>query len=292
MSARGHHIHIVGCLSRSGTTLMKELMVNCFDIDAHSAHEQSIFQETPGRYRVLCTKKPSDIGRIPFPLRVNPKLYVIYMLRDPRDALSSRSYRDNAQHQRVWGNLGDWIGNQTVAQRLEHHPRFITVRYEDLVTAPDAVQSAIAKRMPFLVKKANFSDFHKLVRPTEESSAALGEIRPISPASVGNWRSQLPYIKAQHMKYGDISKWLISLGYEKNNDWLGMFEGVMPDNADEKIKRHSFLHKAWLKAFTKPRRNLMYLMAHMPGLGNVVTLLRFRVRGWLNGRKAKVAVSK
>lgn len=283
MSQKGYHIHIVGCLSRSGTTLMKELMVSCFDIDASSPHEQSIFHVVPSGYRVLCTKKPSDIGRIVFPLRVNPKLYVIYMLRDPRDALSSRSHRDNVNGKRIWGNLQDWIDNQTVAEKLVGHPRFITVRYEDLVIAPDDVQAMIARRLPFLKATAKFSAFHTIARPSVEASAALGEVRPISSSSVGNWRNHLPFIKAQIQKYGDISEMLIRAGYETDKRWLALLEDVEADNTDDVTKDRSRLSRLWLSGFIKPRRNLGYLLAHLPVIGEGVRRLSSFVRARLRG---------
>ena len=105
------HIHIVGCLPRSGTTLMTELMINCFEIDGYTDHEHSIFKEYLKSYQVLCTKKPNDIKRVDYPLDVNKNLYVIYVLRDPRDTISSRSHKNNRKDKKIWGNLHDWISS-------------------------------------------------------------------------------------------------------------------------------------------------------------------------------------
>lgn len=259
-------IHIVGCLPRSGTTLLTELMINCFEIDGFTEHEYSIFKPYPEPYSVLCTKKPNDIKRIKLPLKVNPNLYVIYVLRDPRDAISSRSHQRNNPDKSIWGTLGTWLEHHKIAESLQQHPRFIILRYEDLVRSPDALQDFIQERLPFLKKKINFSVFHKVARPSEKSSAALGGIRPISTSSIGTWRGNLPYIKAQLEKYNsaenDIPKLLIELGYEKDFSWLEALSDVESDNSEEPNKRRSIIKKLWVRYYTLPRRQLTYFLTH------------------------------
>lgn len=263
----GNHIHITGCLPRSGTTLLTELMVNCFEIDGYTEHEYSIFKRFPYAYRVLCTKKPNDIKRISFPLRINPHLHVIYVLRDPRDAISSRSHQRNNQEKKIWGNLATWLQHHRIAESLWDNPRFIVVRYEDLVTAPDKVQDYLQKRLQFLNKRLNFSDFHKVAKPSEKSNAALGGIRPISASSIGNWRSHLPYIKAQLQKYNnaadDIPGLLIKLGYEKDRAWLEDLKDVAADNSEEPAETKSIFKRFWVRYYTLPRKRLVYFLSHI-----------------------------
>lgn len=265
MTQLGKQIHIVGCLPRSGTTLLTELMINCFEIDGFTEHEYSIFKRYPDSYNVLCTKKPNDIKRVKFPLKVNPNLYVIYVLRDPRDAISSRSHQRNNPDKSIWGNLGIWLQHHRIAENLQQNSRFLVLRYEDLVTSPDDVQDFIQARLPFLKKKTSFSDFHKVAKPSEKSSAALGGIRPISTSSIGNWRSRLPYIKAQLEKYSsvenDIPNILIQLGYEKDLSWLEMLSEVEADNSEEPDKKRSSFKKFWVRYYTLPRRQLIYLFS-------------------------------
>lgn len=274
------HIHIVGCLPRSGTTLLTELMVNCFAIDGYTDHEHSIFKEYSRPCNILCTKKPSDIKRVKFPLRVNDQLYVIYMLRDPRDAISSRSHQNNRKDKSIWGNLQTWINHQQIADELARNPRFITVRYEDLAAAPDQVQDYLASRLPFLVKKISFSEFHRVATPSEKTAAALGGgARPISTASIGNWRNHKPFIKAQIEKYGDISHLLERLTYEENSDWLNELANVDPDNSEEPMKIRSGFRQCWEKWFTMPRRNLYYWISTSKLVGPGFNNMRYRLRG-------------
>lgn len=258
-------IHIVGCLPRSGTTLLTELMINCFEIDAYTEHEFSIFKRYPKPYNILCTKKPNDIKRVRVPLQVNPDLHVIYVLRDPRDAISSRSHQGNNQDKKIWGNLGTWMKHHQIAESLASQPRFFTIKYEDLVSAPDEMQHYIQSKLPFLNKRINFSDFHKVAKPSEKSSAALGGARPISTASVGNWRMHKPYIKAQLERYDEDGKFasiLKAIGYEEDARWLNELADVAADNSEEPENKKTGFKEYWATHFTQPRRELSYRVRH------------------------------
>jgi hypothetical protein len=272
------HIHIVGCLPRSGTTLMTEVMVNCFDIDGYTDHEQSIFREYTKPYTVLCTKNPNDIKRIRFPLKVNPDLYVIYLLRDPRDAISSRSHLNNKAGHTIWGTLGEWQAHQEIADSLIAHPHFIVVKYEDLVSSPDQVQAMLCERLPFLTVKAKFSEYHLVAQPSKKSNDALGGVRPISPVSVGSWHQNKAFLKAQLAEYGDITEQLISLGYETNSHWLNELNDVVADNSEAPKPKHSARKLWWYTWFTLPRRCLMYWLSCAPVIGPLLSRLRSALR--------------
>lgn len=233
-------------------------MINCFHIDAYTEHEHGILKPYPKPYEVLCTKKPSDIKRVSFPLEVNQDLFVIYMLRDPRDCITSRSHKNNTSTKKIWGNLDEWRSNQRIASRLARNNRFITIKYEDLVSDPDKVQVNLQHRLPFLVPKSKFSQFHQIASPSEKSVAALGEIRPVSSASVGKWNHNKAFVKAQIEKYGSISQELINLGYELNTDWELALGAVDADNSDQPIKRKSILGKIWRTLLLYPFRYLRY----------------------------------
>jgi hypothetical protein len=224
-----HRIHIVGCSPRSGTTLLNELLVTCFEIGGYAEHEQSIYQPYDYSHEILLTKYPLQTTVVAPFLAVDPDLWVIYLLRDPRDAVSSRSHRKDTG--RYWSNLGLWRELHGAASRLMRHPRFITVRYEALVTDPDAVQRELMARLPFLRLRHPFSEFHRHARPSQDSLDALGALRPIDPGSIGNWRRHKPHLAAQMAKYGDLSDLLIELGYEEDKDWLAEMEAVAPDDS-------------------------------------------------------------
>ena len=54
-------VHIVATSPWSGTTLMMQLLVNCFEIDGFCSHEMSIFNRPHGYHKIFCVKKPIDI---------------------------------------------------------------------------------------------------------------------------------------------------------------------------------------------------------------------------------------
>ena len=219
-------IHIVGCGPRTGTTLIAEMMIACFEIDLHTEHEDSIYAWPTCKANIFLTKNPSDILVVGPMLRVMPNLHAIYMLRDPRDTITSKHGKDQ---DRYWASLRYWKTYTTYGRKLQTHPRFITVRYENLVRQPDEVQAYLMQRMPFLRKRAPFSRYHELAQPSQDSLNALGGTRPISPASVGNWRKHLPRVAGQLQKHGSIAQDLIEYGYETDDAWLNDLKGVTPD---------------------------------------------------------------
>ncbi len=195
-------IHVVGCGPRSGTTLIAEIMIACFEIDLHTEHETSIFSPPSRRADIFLTKRPRDILVAGPILRTMPSLHVIYMIRDPRDMVVSRHRKDP---ERYWSSLRYWKKYIDYGERLRDHPRFITLRYEDLVREPDVIQELLMERMPFLEKRTEFSQYHNIARPSEDSVKALRGVRAISAGSIGNWRSHLPRV-AQRRQYRQLAQ--------------------------------------------------------------------------------------
>jgi len=222
-------IHIVGTSARSGTTLMMQLLVNCFAIDKHCHHERHIFRGTRRDYQIYCSKHPGDINGAGALLAVDLDLWIICMVRDPRDTVVSKHKRFPDMY---WGaNLGQWKKNYRIAERLAGHPRFLMLRYESLASDPDRAQTELMRRMPFLSKRADFSQFHEVAKPTSfRAERALGGVRPINTGSIGSWRAHKPRLAAQLALHGEISDELIKLGYEQDHAWLRELDGVAPDN--------------------------------------------------------------
>ncbi|MFT4152610.1 hypothetical protein [Parafilimonas sp.] len=219
-------VHVVGCCSRCGTTLIAEMMYNCFEIDIYKVKEARLAVPPSRRGEIYLTKNPRDIIIAEYMLNWLQDLYIIYMLRDARDTIVSKHPNDE---QKYWSSLSIWKCFTRMGDRLKKHPRFITVKYEDLVTHPDIVQEYIHARLPFLRKKALFSQFHQSARPSESYINALKGLRPVSAASIGNWRKHKARVAGQIKKHGSVSRKLIELGYEKDNAWEQELENVVPD---------------------------------------------------------------
>ena len=218
-------IHVTGLGPRTGTTLMAELMIACFAIDAFDAHETRAC-----RLRRDCTlylsKWPGELASVRRRLGFDRHFHVICMLRDPRDVVTSRHGKDGA---RYWAPLRLWKQNFGHAKALRDHPRVVAVHYEDLVARPNDVQAEIARRLPFLRATGAFSDFHRRSTPTAEGVAALGGVRSFGSDSVGKWRNHLPRLAGQLAQHGPVTAELIELGYEPDDKWLAMLDGIEPD---------------------------------------------------------------
>jgi len=227
MGRKYRQIHITGCSPRSGTTLMAELMVNGFVVDQFAEHEVSCFARPRAATGIVVTKNPVDIVAIRTLLWRWPHLRVLCMVRDPRDVVVSMHSRAAG---RYYVGLNIWKEGYRLARRLEPHPRVRLVRYEDLVASPDSVQATIHEWLPFLEKRATFSEFHQVARPSETSKAALGGVRPVSPTSLGNWRKHKPRLAAQLERHGSITRDLIELGYEHDDRWLEELKRVPREN--------------------------------------------------------------
>lgn len=212
----GLHIHIVGCSPRSGTTLLQELMVTCFEIDHFCEHERSLFKEEIHQDGITCTKHPREILYVGGALRVNRNLHVIYIVRDPRDVIVSRHANSPGLY---FTGLDFYLRADRYAAKLADHSRFVVVRYEDLVKSPDAMQEYIEQRLPFLKRKHRFSEFHLYAEVSTDSSQALNGVRAPSAEGIGKWRHHLPRVSAQFKKFPDGVEVLIRHGYEPDVEW-------------------------------------------------------------------------
>jgi len=207
---------------------MVEAMRVCFEIDHCTDHEDRILVPSPREGNIFLTKAPKDIVIVGPILKLMSELYVIYMVRDPRDTIVSRhsKYPD-----RYWAGLKYWRTYTPFGRKLKDHPRFITVRYEDLTLDPDKVQDHIMNCMPFLVKKAPFSLYHQFARPSGASIKALHNVRPIKGERESRWRQHLPRVAGQLAQHGSISSDLMEYGYEKDDAWLEELKGIVPDTS-------------------------------------------------------------
>jgi len=220
-------IHITGS-PRSGTTLMLEMMSACFRLDVVGKKEISVLADLPEPRpdAIACTKNPGELGIVPELLDLDPDQWFIFMVRDPRDVIVSiHRMRPDI----YWTNLRLWNFSWDAIRSCRDHERLIIIRYEDLVRAPDMVQDAISRRIPFLKKRLPFSQYHHHSRPSPQSRQAMHGVRPVNDSSIGTWRRHKARVAGQLSLHGPVTDVLIELGYEKDDSWLGQLEGVTPD---------------------------------------------------------------
>jgi hypothetical protein len=248
-------LHIVGC-PRSGTTLLMELLSTCFASAGFCDHELSIFAPVEPVDGVYFTKQPNDIKQLRHIFWADPQLYVIYMGRDPRAVITSKHRESPGQY---FCNYRVWRECDAAAERYQDNPRFLRLRYEDLVTNPDALQRQIAARFEFLEQLHLFSEFHQFARPSEASQRAMNGLREVNLDSLVKWQKHLPRIAQQLQAHPELSDMLVDLGYEPDADWEGILRGVAPVVYPCRYPERKPYLKDWerdLRVYFKSRRYL------------------------------------
>ncbi|MFO7845451.1 MAG: sulfotransferase [Balneolaceae bacterium] len=235
-----NQIHIVGVSPRSGTTLLAVTMKTCFAIDYCTPHEERLFTRPAYKTNTFITKRPADIMIAGPSLKVDPNLYVICMIRDPRDIICSIHQKNPNQY---WAGLKFWNVYSKKVRKLESHDRFIAIRYEQLVSNPDHVQDVLTRKIPFLKKIVPFSKYHIAAEVSDSAKQALKSLRPIKPTSVEKWKKHKERIAGQIKKHGSISEDLITFGYEDDDQWINELEGIEPDLSESHHKEYMTVKK-------------------------------------------------
>ncbi len=215
-------VHIVGC-PRSGTTLLMELISTCFASDDFCEHEMSIFEAVPRAAGLYISKQPSDIKHIRQVFFADPELFIIYLTRDPRAVVTSK-HRENPEQ--YFCNYRIWKDCENSAETYCDHPRFLALRYEDLVAEPDQCQTEINKQFGFLQQKHLFSEFEQFASPSTQAARAMNGLRSVNTESLKRWHQHLPRLKEQIANNTKLSEDIKRLGYEKDDQWLKILTPV------------------------------------------------------------------
>lgn len=258
-ASRPQRIHIVGP-QRSGTTLMQALFGTCFAIDGVTTREERLWRGVPRDESILVTKCPGDEGLAPILLRLDRHLWFVFMLRDPRDLIVSEHGKEPG---RYYATLRAWRTAMRVHDALKNHPRFVVVRYEDLVRSPDRVQDALIARMSFLRPIIPFSQYHAHVSTGAAESRqfhlAMRGIRPVTDESIGAWRAHVPRVKAQLASHRGVERKLIELGYETDDAWLEALGDAAPDHQQSMVSDVVPLRKIPRIVFRRATGSVRYL---------------------------------
>lgn len=135
------------------------------------------------RIWVASRNRPASLFMDPAVFHSHPEVGFVWMLRNPLDVLTSAHKKRKGYYvepYRLIASLNLWL-------QFRNEPNVLTVRYEDLVTTPVAVQDQIAQRFglqsirPFLECHQHFPQF-------KQNLEALHSIRPIDANSVDKWK--------------------------------------------------------------------------------------------------------
>ena len=251
-------LHIVGC-PRSGTTLLMELVSTCFASDGYCEHEMNIFQPVATTGDLYISKQPNDIKQLRHIFYRDQDLYILYLGRDPRAVITSTHPGSPGQY---FCNYRVWRECDNAARRYREHPRFLALRYEDLVATPDIVQARIGARFPFLRQQHLFSDYHRFAAPSATSQQAMNGLRQVNGDSLEKWHGHLPRVAEQYRRHPGLADDLLRLGYEPDNGWLDTLVGVEGIIYPCRYPERRACLKEWEKAlrtYLKSRRYLQRL---------------------------------
>lgn len=176
-------------------------------------------------------KTPRNIGRVGEIFRCFPAARFVHVLRDGRDVACS--LRTHPRHKVVDGKLVPldtwkpiagcarrWVRDLEGSRRWWSDPRFLTVRYEDLVLEPRPVLERLVAFLGeewdegMLAHSTADSPFRDATR-FAQNPEALGAV---NTSSIGRWQRDLDVNDRRSFKRiaGPL---LIELGYAKDDDW-------------------------------------------------------------------------
>ena len=220
-------VFITGC-ARSGTTLINRLF---YAFDGVSVVDPEICIDEFCELRadeckvIVAKRTPLTILSVPLPeeellrqvklVRLH-SLSLVNVIRDGRDVV----------HRNPSGPLADlnrWIGCMIHAQRFRSLLE-AQVRYEELVTSPDAVQTALAEALG-LSPRAAFSEYpgfvpaHVFDEP-EYRDYPYYDSRPIDRKSVGHSATEYMGLCTSERERGLFERALARYGYLGGSDRL------------------------------------------------------------------------
>ncbi len=228
---------------------MMELLWYSYAFSGRGEHETSLLEPVPSGQTLYLTKKPPDTTRIIPAFLRDSDTYLIAMLRDPRAVVASRH---RSRPDVYFASFQRWRAYAAAIKRLGDHPRFKVIRFESLITAPDAVQADLEAWLPFLSRcracpggscrtcpggscracpgggSRTFAEYPEGAAVPPLAEASLNGARPFDAARLDAWRSHLPRIKGQLEAHPDLAQSLIEFGYEADDAWTALLEGVVP----------------------------------------------------------------
>ena len=234
-----HHVHVIGC-RRSGTTLMMELLWNSYNFKERCTHEASVFNINPIQHdeTLYLSKKPADTTKIQEIFLANEQLFLIGISRDPRAVVTSIHPSKNEVY---FADFYKWNSCEEALQVLEGHPRFLLIRYENLLSNPQEEQNRITRHFGFLESKRDFVKYPHGSNPSYRAIRSLGGARTLDKSRIKSWVNHLPRVKGQLLLHPDMNRALIKNGYEKDKSWTKQLEGVDPYYQKYKDGAPSFL---------------------------------------------------
>jgi hypothetical protein len=165
-------------------------------------------------------KSPVNVNVIDGMFRYFPQARFIHAVRDGRDAVCSirphpPSFGNVHASHNPWEQCVDlWCDWVEKGLRWRDDPRYREVRYEDLAANP---RDTVGGLLEWLGEPWEEDLLEKSLRTSVSSHPGVS--RPVSDASVGRWRQDLP-AEARALFKGRANALLVRLGYAEDESWM------------------------------------------------------------------------
>lgn len=177
-----------------------------------------------------------------------PESRVIHLVRDPRDVCASL-YNVPWGRKTAVANARLWVSLTAAAERGQGNPRFLRVRYEDLVREPEPVLRGLCEFLgePFDAAMLGSAPVSTADRPWFERAQGR-----LSTSRLGTWRDQLtgPDVRLLETVAGE---WMDRMGYERSARPAGAalrLKGrarAMLEELTDRVKRAPRLWYFWVQ---------------------------------------------
>lgn len=225
---------------------------------------------------VPCEQTPRNIFYAESLLNAYPEARVIHMMRDPRAVMASQKQRwqrrrlatnktafPRVQSLRTWVNYHPytaaklWFRASREAQRLNDHPRFTLVRFEDLLESPEQTIRSMCDRLninyePAMLDVGQINSSHQ--------SSVGGARKGLHKDAIDKWRTTLSGGEAAIAERicGNL---MAHYGYENNTQQLSGGESEL------RYKLTYLLHVAGVLV-VNPHRAWIQMRAAFKGICN------------------------
>jgi len=161
--------------------------------------------------RIWADKTPENICRLSFVWRHFPAARFVHVIRDGRDVACSL-------RRQSWMKLGErdalatlvrcgeyWLDRVTIRRSVKGDPRYIELRYEELVREPEKALRPVLKFLGL--------DWSERIVSSDAEAGIDPTAGPAFTSSIGRWRKELSAVEIDVLQ-PVIGEMLTELGYD------------------------------------------------------------------------------
>lgn len=217
------YVQICGC-ARSGNTLLQCLMHCLENIETPSNIHFSKEVFVPDfaiRWNYPKDSNNTFVGKQPNALQkllskgIPPTLFVIIMIRDGRDVISSSHFT-----KKDYVSPDRWIENcnQAIKLHSKYPSQTMTLKYENLVNNYLKTMELIGKH----IRRQVLYTWEEIASRYKDTffEKIMKGIRSVDSTNINKWNLENVLSKLNDMNKPKFCKTLQTFGYEKNNSWL------------------------------------------------------------------------